>query len=125
MKATFIADFYTDGDFGFDDFDNLFDKNNSMYEGAEVKYINVLDGEHIYIRLQTHGEANACRWAVRDLLEKLMCSIRTHKHYLVRQVYDSLYYFHDGLWEDVNQDKDICMSGNYDGTYLALHMRED
>jgi hypothetical protein len=25
----------------------------------------------------------------------------------------------------MNQDKDTCMGGNYDGTYLALHMRED
>lgn len=125
MKIMFVADFHTDGDFGFHDFDKLFDKNNTLYKGAEIKYVNIHDGEHIYIRLHANGAANACRWAVRDLLEKMICSIRTHKYYLVGELYEKIYYFHDGLWENMNQDKDTYMSGNYDGTYLALYMREN
>lgn len=125
MKLLFIADFHTDGDFCFHDFDKLFDKNSRMYEGAEIEYVNIHDGEHIYIRLHASGDANACRWAIRDLLEKMICSIRTHKYYLVGELYEKIYYFHDGLWGDTNQDKDTSMSGNYDGTYLALHMREN
>lgn len=125
MKLMFVADFHTDGDFSFRNFDKLFNKNNSMYKGAEIEYVHIHDGEYIHVHLSADGESNACRWALRDLLEEMMCSICTHKHYLVKQVYDCLYYFHDGLWGDMNQDKNRCMSGNYDGTYLVLYMREN
>lgn len=125
MKAIFSAEFHTDGDFCFRDFDSLFDKNSSMYKGAEIEYVNIHNGEDIYIRLNIHGEPNACRWAIRDLLEHMICSISTHKWYLVGELYEKISHFHDGLWEDMNQDKDAYMSGNYDGTYLTLRMRED
>ena len=125
MKAIFVADFNTDGDFGFRNFDELFDKNNSSYKGAEIEYVSIHDGENIYIRLRTHGEPNACRLAIGDLLEHMICSIATHKWYLVGELYEKICDFRYGLWEDMNQDKDTCMGGNYDGTYLALHMRED
>ena len=125
MKVMFIADFHTDGDFGFYDFDNLFDKTSFLYKGAEVEYLASKDDYHIYFRLCAHGEPNPCRWAVRDLLENMICSIRTHKYYLVGELFDLLNYFRDELWGDMNQDKESCMSGNYDGTYVALHMREE
>ena len=124
MKSIFIAHFHTDGDFCFRNFEELFNKNSSLYKGAEVDYINIHDGEDIYIRLHTHGEPSACRWAIRDLIEHMICSISTHKYYLVGELYEKLNYFRDGLWGDMNQDKEAYMSGNYDGTYLALHMRE-
>lgn len=125
MKAIFIADFKTDGDFSFRNFNELFDKNNSLYNGAEIEYISVCDDEDIYIRLNTHGEPNACRWAIRDLLENMICSISTHKYYLVGELYEKLNYFRDGLWENRTQERHTYMGGNYEGTCLTLHMREN
>ena len=81
MKICFNANFYTDGDYGFnkDRLDALFNKDSSFYKGAEIRYFYEREDEEITIYLIAEGNANACRWALRDLLEALMCSFTTIK----------------------------------------------
>ena len=87
MKLLFDAEFHTDDDFGFRELE--FDKNARMYEKAKIDYMYDDTGcERIYIKLNAEGDENACRWALRDLLEDLMCSIDTFKYYLVKDLYD-------------------------------------
>lgn len=126
MKIYFDAHFYTDGDFSFrkDELDMLFEKDSSLYKGAKIEYYYEHEDEEISIRLVAEGNENACRWALRDLLEALMCSISTIKYWLVRDLYDLLEYFHKDLWGELNQEKSNGLSGNYDDTWLTLKMEE-
>ena len=127
MKLYFEAHFETDGDFRFDvcEVQERFKTERSLYEGAKTKYNYECDGEYIDICLGAEGDANACRWHLRDLLESLICSIRTSKYWLVRDLYELLDYFHEGLWENPNQSKDRGLGGNYSGTLVTLTMKED
>lgn len=126
MKICFKAHFYTDGDYSFrkDRLDMLFEKDSSLYKGSTIRYFYEHEDEEISICLVADGNENACRWALRDLLEALMCSISTIKHWLVRDLYDLLEYFHKDLWKELNQEKSNKLSGNYDGTILTLKMEE-
>lgn len=113
--------FGTDGDFGFNDSENLFDPQKRMYEGADVKYDYTEDGEKIYITLQADGNDDACRWAARDLMESLVCNIRTHKYYVIKYLYDLIIAPKEELlWskDDVNYFDSI--GGNYEGTNIRL-----
>ena len=127
MNLYFTADFCTDGDYSFNSPDELFNPKAPLYKGADIDYICDVDNdsEFKHISLKATGEDNACRWALRDLLENMMCSISTCKYYLVKDLYNLLYYFYDGLWDDKNQDKVNCLSGNYAGTQVSLHMRKN
>jgi hypothetical protein len=121
MKLLFDAEFHTYDAFSFRELD--FDKNAKMYKNATIEYEYEDTGwERIYISLHADGDENACRWALRDLLEDLMCSISTFKHYLVKELYDLFDYFHKDLWKDKNQNKIKMMSGNYSGTLVRLVM---
>lgn len=127
MKLCFEAHFCTDGDFRFDEsqIQERFEVEKSLYKGAEIKYHYQHDGEYIDIFLSAVGDANACRWNLRDLLEELICSIRTSKYWLVRDLYELIDYFHQDLWNsNLNQLKDKGLSGNYSGTLLTLKTEE-
>lgn len=126
MKIYFKAHFYTDGDYSFrkDRLEMLFKKDSLLYEGSTIRYSYEHEDEEISVCLAADGDKDACRWALRDLLEALMCSISTFKYWLVRDLYDILEYFHKDLWEELNQEKSNELSGNYDGTILTLKMKE-
>lgn len=126
MKLCFEAHFDTDGDFRFDErqVQERFKIEKSLYEGAETKYDYKQDGEYIDICLSAEGDANACRWYFRDLIEELICSIRTSKYWLVKDLYELLDYFHEDLWKEVNQQKENGLLGNYMGTLLTLKIEE-
>lgn len=126
MKLYFEAIFYTDGDFSFDK-NRVQEKirdGNALYEGADINYVYTQDDEHIIICVNAEGDADSCRYYVRDLLEALICSISTHKYWLVKDLYELLVYFHTKLWEEPNQFKIKGLSGNYSGTWLKLSMEE-
>ena len=126
MNICFKAHFYTDGDYSFrkDRLDFLFEKDSPLYKGATIRYFYEHVDEEISICLVADGNENGCRWALRDLLEALMCSISTIKYWLVRDLYDLFYYFYEDLWGELNQEKVKELYGNYDGTILNLKMEE-
>jgi hypothetical protein len=107
----------------------LIDTENSLYNGAIVDY-NYTDYSDIgdfNIWLKARGEINPCKWACRDLLEHMMCSISTHKHYLIKELYDSFELFHHDLFKNTNNTRQRTkgLSGNYDGTWMTLKLEEN
>jgi len=127
MKLCFKAYFNTDGDFTFDEnqIQERFRVNKSLYKDAKTTYNYRQYDEHINIVLTAEGDKNACRWYVRDLLEELMCSIRTSKHYLIKDLYELFDYFHKDLWISLNQSKQLGLSGNYSDSKVILSIEEE
>ena len=124
MKLKLYISCYTDGDFSFNNIDNLFDVNNSLYKGAIISYTHLVDGEQIFFDLTCEGEPNPCRWAARDLMETLVCNIHTHKYYLVKDLYDLIITPKEELlWSGRDVHYSDILSGNYDGTVLFLDIR--
>ena len=124
MKLKLYISCYTDGDFSFNNIDNLFDVNNSLYKGAIISYTHLVDGEQIFFDLTCEGEPNPCRWAARDLMETLVCNIHTHKYYLVKDLYDLIITPKEELlWSGRDVQYSDILSGNYDGTVLFLDIR--
>ena len=63
--------------------------------------------------------------SVRDLIESLICNIRTIKYYLVKDLYNFLVPAREGLFregEEINYTNII--GGNYEGTFIALEKIE-
>ena len=121
MFLQLVMHFCTDGDFDFGNLFEVFDSGNSMYAGAMIHYHCDEDNGVIHISLRADGDANACRWAARDLMESLVCSIRTHKYYLIRDVYNLIITpKEDLLWSGKFVNHHGILGGNYDGTYLDL-----
>lgn len=126
MRLELDIIFQTDGDFHIENGETLIDPNCSMYKKADVKYGFMQDGEHISIMLMAYGDANACRWAARDLIEHTMCGLRTHKYYLIQDIYNMIIPpKEDLLWsgEEVRFHK--VLGGNYEGTYIRLSIRNE
>ena len=70
----FEADFYTDGDYGFDKkrLNWLFDysPDHPLYKNAKIEYkFDDTEDYKIFVRLQAKGDSYSCRYALRDLLE--------------------------------------------------------
>ena len=127
MKISFDATFATDGDYYFDkeNLEAFFTPTKSLYRKVKINYFYDGDSyERIYIKLYIEGDENSCRWAMRDLLQGLICSIRTIKYWLVKDLYDLLEYFLRDLWGELNQDRSKGLSGNYENTWLSLTMEE-
>ena len=126
MKICFDAHFYTDGDFSFreDVLNMLFHTDSPLYKEAKIKYSYKHEDGYIDINFLAEGNKNACRWALRDLLEGLMCSIDTHKHWLVKGLYNVLEYFYEDIWGDLNQEKEKCLYGNYEFSKITLKMEK-
>lgn len=123
MKLLFKSIFNTDGDFSFyeDKVSSLFKKDSAFYEKAtSIDYKYQHDGEKVELYLLIVGDPDTCRWACRDLLEALMCSIRTCVHYIVKDVYEVLEYFHENLWDTSITSIEKVMTGNYSGSMLTL-----
>ena len=130
MRIMFEAEFHTDGDYGFDrgKIYNIFDPKSSFYNGAAIQF-DYQDcnesSERIYLTLVADGDSDRCRYALRDLLEGLILSFHTCKYWLVRDMYDLLDHFLEGIWKDgLNQMKLKGLSGNYSGTELMLAIME-
>lgn len=126
MKIYFEAYFNTDNDFRFEESQvrDRLQRERFLYEGATTQYEYQHDDDDIMIRLTADGDAAACRMCLRDLLEELICSIRTFKHWLVKDLYELLNYFLEDLWKEPNQLKERGLFGNYTGTWLTLKMEE-
>lgn len=121
MKLLLDLSLKTDGDFGLNNIESLFDLKGSMYKGADVEYSCNCGGEDIYVRLRANGDANACRWAARDLMENLVCNIRTHKYYVIKYLYDLIITPKEQLlWSGENVNYLESIGGNYEGTYIQL-----
>ena len=127
MKLRFSAVFCTDGDFSFRNMDGFFNNKEAVYKNAKIHYeYDPTLSEKIFVELHAEGNADDCRRAIRDLLEHMMCSINTSKYYLVKDIYDLLYYFRKDLWSnEPNQYKYNTLCGNYDGTYLDLVIKNE
>lgn len=122
MKLLLDLSFVTDGDFCFNNSENLFDPKETMYKESDVKYFYTCDGEDIHVRLEANGDDNACRWAAEELMENLVCNIRTHKYYVIKYLYDLIITPKEQLlWsgENVNYLNGISI-GNYEGTCIQL-----
>ncbi len=123
IKIKIDAEFYTDGDFRFDNLDSLIDIHSSLYAGASVQYRasqNYAE-QTIHIEFSAAGNDNPCLWAMKDLLESLVCNFRTHYCFLVKEMYDFLITARDNMLRDM---KDICwcdtIGGNYEGTHISI-----
>lgn len=126
VRLVFNANFSTDGDFHFDE-TNIKDLESSpLYNGASVKYNYDKEWESISFYLRAEGKSEACRYVLRDLLEEMIASFRTHscKYYLIKRVYDLLEGFHEVIWNNNEVDMEDYMSGNYDGTFVSLSITE-
>lgn len=121
MKLQLNFVFATDGDFSFTNIESLFNPESSMYKGANLKYSCKHDYEDIYISLQADGDDNACRWAARDLMENLVCNIRTHKYYVIKYLYNLIVTPKEQLlWSGENVNYHDSIGGNYEGTSIQL-----
>lgn len=124
MKAILDAKFCTDGDFHFENPENLIDPHSSFYENCDIRYNYDEYGETIHFNLVATGSFFASL-AVRDLLEALICNLRVgHHSYLVGDIYNMLNSILDGAIYDRDKSKEMTrvdgyLSGNYDGTYVA------
>lgn len=123
MKLQLQMKFCTDGDFWFNNEEELFDLRKTLYHGAKISYNKKFDpdNQEINLTLIADGDSRACQWAVRDLLESLICNIRTIKYYLVQDLYNFLVPAREGLFregEEINYTNTI--GGNYEGTFISL-----
>lgn len=122
MRLKLDITFATDGDFCFDNADRLFDDKNLLYENASVTYGHWTDSERSEFRLDAQGNADACQYAAHDLLETLVCSLRTSRYYVIQDVYRMLITAKDRcLWNGGGDvDYSDTIGGNYEGTRIHL-----
>jgi len=126
MKLLLDLTFKTDGDFGFNNMENLIDPKDSMYKGAGIQYYCSCNDESIYVTLIADGDDNACRWAARDLMERLVCNIRTSRYYIIRYLYDLIITpKEDLLWSGENVNHSDSIGGNYEGTHIRLVIKNE
>lgn len=116
--------FNTDGDFGFNDENALFDKSCDFYKGAKIRYRHKQIDQTISFRLFARGDAVACRRAAEDLLENLICNIRTSRYYIVNMLCKFLIPAIDELGFTTKEiDYRDSLQGNYEGTFLNLDVK--
>lgn len=128
IALTLSIIFQTDGDFIFEAPDKVIDPNAERYRGADIKLSADHDSEDYTYRfdLRASGRDTPCHWAARDLLENLICGLRTNRYYIVKTVYDFLA---EPLENALRNETDNPVlygdniGGNYEGT--ALHLRID
>ena len=123
MTLVLDISFHTDGDFGVNDRESIFNKDSRLYRDADLIYRTEESGESIEFALIANGDENACRWAARDLLQSLICEFRTFKSYLVRDLYqflDAPLAIVQKRGNEVRYEDNL--SGNYEGTYLLLQI---
>lgn len=126
MRVILDAKFCTDGDFHFENPENLIDPHSSFYENCDIEYIHDVDGENIRFYLAATGSFFASL-AVRDLLESLICSLRVGRShsYLVGDIYNILNSILDEAIYNRDKSKEVTrvdrfLSGNYDGTFVHV-----
>lgn len=124
MTATLTIHFETDGDFGFVDFgENLLDVNSSFYGGV-IKVFQCSEGFHDYdIDLTCEGDADCCKYAVRDVCNNLICNgVRVKYTWLISELIRFLITDTSSfLWsfeDDMHFNE--SMGGNYKGSYFML-----
>lgn len=121
-KVKLCVNFKTDGDFSFRNADNLFNTNDPLYDGADIYYGSTQKSESYTFFLDAVGDENACNYAVRDLLEALVCNLSTSRSYIIRDVYQMLIpAIEQCLWSKKEiGDYSGSIGGNYEGTYISL-----
>lgn len=133
LKVEFAAHFETDGDYTVertDEMENLthiksmYARDNNVH--AEYKADWDSDCEGIDFHLKVEGNADNCLAITREFLEELMCSIRTHRHYILINLLNKLNGMYEALVKTKSKDLNLYdeMSGNYSGTEMALSVSE-
>ena len=124
MKLHLEIVFHSDGDFHIEDGNTLIDTNSSFYNGAKLDYIYTDDYEMQIFILNAEGEPNPCRWAARDMMENMVCNLRTHKHYVIPMIYEFIITNakEPFLWSAGNVKLYNCLSGNYDNSRISLRI---
>ena len=127
MRLHLAINFETDGDFYFENPNSIFDARNSMYRNATlIDEVNDEDQENVRFYLIATGDADACRWAARDLMEKIVCQLRTGKYEVIKDVYDLVITPKENyLWSDAEVHYVDCLSGNYTGSYISLTVEHE
>lgn len=123
MILSMEIDFHTDGDFWFLA-KKLIDPQFSFYNGA-VKEFRVLAepyDEFYGITLVCEGDANGCRLAARDVIQKLICGGISVTHYWVlKYIYELIVPpMEELLWSDEDVHHYDTIGGNYEGTHITL-----
>lgn len=132
MNLNLSLVFHTDGDFWFNNEDNLFDENYAIYKNAECTYSKLfdMDNEEVSFSLSVKGTALECKRAAEKLLGNIICNIRTSDYYMVFQISLFLINGIESL-KGIDDDSDGFyydnhISGNYEGTSLEIYAsRED
>lgn len=125
-RLLLMARFHTDGDFRFDLPEYLIDTASPLYEGASPEVSITASDETYEFRVWAQGPSRRCKYAARDALEHLICSIRTFKSYLVGDLYAFLSKpLASTLWTEWTERIHYhdAMSGNYEGTVLTLDIQ--
>lgn len=123
MNLYLAINFETDGDFIFADLEEIFDEGNPMYSGAEIHYYvdNTTYSDGIKFSMKASGAPNACRWAARDLMESIVCHLRTMNYEIIKDVYDLVITpKEEYLWSDADVHYLDCLGGNYAGSYISM-----
>lgn len=133
LKVDFAVHFETDGDYTIertDEMENL-TQNKSIYarnNNVEIEYNADWDSDYegIDFHLKVEGNSDNCRSITREFLEELMCSIRTHRHYVLIELVGKLNEFHEALTRVKDRNLELYdeMGGNYSGTEMALSVIE-
>ncbi len=116
--------FFTDGDFYFDGTDSMLDPGSPLYRKAKIAYRHGTDSEYYEFHLCARGDADACRYAARDLLERLMRNLRTFRpNYVSDDVSRLLAAARDRCLRKTEDEIDYSrnLGGNYEGT--GIHIR--
>ena len=128
MKVKFEATFVTDDDYTFNNEKILSTFNPRGFRQSNItyKYDDSVQSR-IYIYLEASSISSQCRFACREFIEALMCSIETHKCSLMNEILSLLTRLRDiVLTRDIlNHSVRKIMSGNYDGTTIDLTVYED
>lgn len=126
MTATLTIHFETDGDFGFVDFgEDLLDVNSSFYGGV-IKVFQYSQGFHDYdIDLTCEGDADCCKYVVRDVCNNLICNgVRVKYTGLISELIRFLITDTSSfLWSfEGDMHFNDSMGGNYEGSYFVLDL---
>ncbi|MCM1220659.1 MAG: hypothetical protein NC548_39840 [Lachnospiraceae bacterium] len=117
--------FHTDGDFHFVEPSSMIDPKYSLYNGAHIEYSWTRADEKFTYHLVATGNDLPCRLAARDLLQRMICNLRTSEThvYLIKDIYEFLSGpIDNGILFDRDKDIDYDdnITGNYEGTYMRL-----
>lgn len=133
LRVEFAVHFETDGDYTVERTDELENLTHikSMYardNSVDLEYKADWDSDYegIDFYLKAEGDSDNCLAITRELLEELMCSIRTHRHYILINLLNKMNGMYDAMAKTKHRDLNLYdeMGGNYSGTEMTLSVTE-